>query len=99
VTEPLFVTINATADLLGISVDLVRDLIHAGELPCAKFNRRYMVPRQAIDRVLAEALDGFDPAAFLAAVADADDAVADAETPPAAAPPAPSPRTRPALAR
>jgi excisionase family DNA binding protein len=36
-SEALFVTVAETARLLGVSDDLVYDLVHRGELPSATF--------------------------------------------------------------
>lgn len=71
-TEPLFLSVAETAGLLGVSHDLVRDLILRGELPATELGRRKMVPRRAIDLVLERTLEGFDPDALLARLAGAD---------------------------
>ena len=67
----LFVPVREAASLLGISDDLVYDLVHRGELPCATFGSKRMIPRRAIDLLHDQALDGFDPAALLVGLADA----------------------------
>lgn len=64
-TSPLFLAVPETARLLGVSDDLVYDLIARAELPAATFGRRRMVPRQAIDRIVERALESFDPDAVL----------------------------------
>lgn len=69
----LFLSVIETADLLGVSDDTIYDLAARGELPCAEFGRRKMIPRRAVELVLERAMAGFDPDAFLvhlAAVAD-----------------------------
>lgn len=60
-SSALFASVAETADLLGISDDLVYDLIARGELPSSTFGRRKLVPRIAIDLVVDAALEGFDP--------------------------------------
>lgn len=89
--EALFVPVKEAAAMLGISDDLVYDLAARGELPCATFGSRRMIPRRAIELVLDEALAGFDPAALLVTLADA---AGSAEAPPAAEPSGPA---RPSL--
>jgi excisionase family DNA binding protein len=37
--------LNETAELLGLSYDAVRRMVHAGELPRVKLFKRYWVPR------------------------------------------------------
>ena len=59
-TEPLFVSVKAAADLLGVSDDLVYDLIARGEIPAASFGRRRMVPRVALDELVRRAVEGDD---------------------------------------
>ncbi len=70
-SERLFVPVKEAAELLGISDDLVYDLVHSGELPCAVFNTKRMVPLKAIELIVETAMDGFDPAALLVTMADA----------------------------
>lgn len=66
--RPLFLSVGETAALLGLSDDLVYDLLDRGELPEATFGRRRMVPRQAIDLVVERALVGFDPDRLASAI-------------------------------
>lgn len=98
-SSPLFASVAETADLLGISDDLVYDLIARGELPSSTFGRRKLVPRKAIDLVVDAALDGFDPdrlASTLATAAGASTSTPpDDETPPTATGPEPDPTLRP----
>jgi excisionase family DNA binding protein len=70
-TEPLFLTIPETAELLGVSHDLVYDMTADGTLACTTFGRRHMVPRLAIDMIIERALEGFDPQALVVRVAGA----------------------------
>lgn len=64
--DPDFLDVSEAAARLGISDDLVYDLVHRGLLPAATFGRRMKVPTRAIDLVVERALDGFDPDAVLA---------------------------------
>ena len=59
-TEPLVLSIGETAELLGVSDDLVYDLVAQGDLPCLRLGRRRVIPRIAIERVVNEALADFD---------------------------------------
>lgn len=68
-TEPLFMSVVDTATAFGVSDDLVYELIHRGELPAVEFGRRKMVPRRAVDDVVAHAMAGFDPDALLTRLA------------------------------
>lgn len=65
-TTPLFLSVVETAGLLGVSDDTVYELVARGDLPCAEFGRRKMIPRRAIDIVLDRAMEGFDPDTLLA---------------------------------
>lgn len=68
-TEALFITVGETARLLGVSDDLVYDLIHRGELPSATFGSKRMVPRRVIGLLEQAALERFDPARIVAELA------------------------------
>lgn len=70
-SSPLFASVAETSELLGISDDLVYDLISRGELPASTFGRRKLVPRRAIDLVVERALAGFDPDRLLSTLAPA----------------------------
>lgn len=54
-------SIAEAADALGLSDDLVYDLTERGELPCLRFGRRKVIPRQAIELVVQHALEHFNP--------------------------------------
>lgn len=58
--DTLVLSVAKTAVVLGISDDLVYELIVRGELPCLRFGRRRVVPRRAIELVIERAMDGFD---------------------------------------
>lgn len=62
----LVLSVAETAEALGISDDLVYELMHRGELPCLHFGRRKVIPRRAIDLVIRTAMRDFDPEALLA---------------------------------
>lgn len=70
-SDAAFLTVADTARLLGVSDNLVYELIARGDLPCATFKRRKMVPRRALDMILEQAMSTFDPARILPAVAAA----------------------------
>jgi excisionase family DNA binding protein len=48
-------TVAEAAELLGVSSDLVYDAVAEGSLPCIRLGRRVLVPRPALDRLLAAA--------------------------------------------
>jgi excisionase family DNA binding protein len=65
----LTLSVREAAAELGISDDLVYELIARGELPAVALGRRKVIPRRAIDLVLERALEGFDPDALLTSLA------------------------------
>jgi excisionase family DNA binding protein len=60
-TERLVLSVAETAEVLGVSDDLVYELTETGQLPCLRFGRRKVIPRRAIDLVIERALERFDP--------------------------------------
>ncbi|HEX2064809.1 MAG TPA: excisionase family DNA-binding protein [Acidimicrobiales bacterium] len=54
-------SISEAANVLGVSDDLVYELVERKELPCLRLGRRRVIPRRAIDLILDQALAGFDP--------------------------------------
>ncbi len=68
--DRLVLSVTEAAEALGISDDLVYELLQRGELPCLHFGRRKVIPRQAIDLVVGQALSDFDPVALLLRLAD-----------------------------
>ncbi len=54
-------SILEAATVLGVSDDLVYELVERKELPCLRLGRRRVIPRQAIDLILDQTLAGFDP--------------------------------------
>jgi len=59
--DSLILSVAEAADLLGVSTDLVYELTTRGEIPCLKVGRRKLIPRRAIEMMVAAAVDGFDP--------------------------------------
>ena len=53
--ERLTLTVEEAAGLLGISRALAYELVGRGELPCLRLGRRVVIPRRAIDALLAQA--------------------------------------------
>ncbi|HLH24961.1 MAG TPA: helix-turn-helix domain-containing protein [Chloroflexota bacterium] len=57
------VTVEEAAQYLGISRSTAYDAVKRGELPVVRIGRRYVVPRQALERMLSEAWEQRYPAA------------------------------------
>lgn len=53
IDRPLVYTVTETAGLLGISRSHAYDLVATGELPHLRLGRRIVVPRHAIEALLA----------------------------------------------
>jgi excisionase family DNA binding protein len=68
--DTLVVSVAEAAHLLGVSDDLVYELVERGELPCVRFGRRRLIPRRALDLVIEAALVDFDPSRVVTAAAD-----------------------------
>jgi excisionase family DNA binding protein len=58
--EAQAVSVEEAAKQLGISVTHAKRLVVKGELPSFKLGTRRLVPVAAIDRIIEEALTGFD---------------------------------------
>ena len=60
--DRLTVTVDEAARLLGVSRGLAYELVARGELPALRLGRRRVVPRMAIDALIADACakDGGD---------------------------------------
>lgn len=56
--DRLAVSVNEAARLLGVSRDLVYDLVARGELPAIRLGRRLVVARRSIQELLAGQLGG-----------------------------------------
>jgi len=52
--ERLTLTIEETAKLLGIGRQLAYDRVKTGEIPVIKVGRRLLVPRRALENLLAK---------------------------------------------
>jgi excisionase family DNA binding protein len=52
VSERLALSVEEAGALLGISRDLVYDLVARGELPSVRLGRRLVVPRRALEDAL-----------------------------------------------
>jgi excisionase family DNA binding protein len=68
--DTLVVSVAEAAKLLGVSDDLLYEVVERGELPCVRFGRRRLIPRRALDLVIEAALAGFEPSRVATAVAD-----------------------------
>ena len=53
--EKLVLTVEQTAEILGISRPTAYEAIQTGEIPHIRIGRRILIPRVALDRKLAEA--------------------------------------------
>ena len=61
--DKLVLTVQETAEALGVSDDLVYELTAQGVLPCLHLGRRRMIPRRAVDLLIEECVGSFDPGA------------------------------------
>jgi len=52
--QRLTLSVEETARLLGIGRNLCYDRIKAGEIPSLKIGRRLLVPKTALEKLLAE---------------------------------------------
>jgi excisionase family DNA binding protein len=89
--EPLLLSVAEAAATLGVSRDLVYELVHRGDLPCLRIGRRKVIPRRAVEQLVEHALAGFDArrtARLLSGVPEDDDGFAGRSLRP---PPAPGP--------
>jgi excisionase family DNA binding protein len=58
-TKPVL-TVTEAADLLGISRALAYQLVARGQIPAVHLGHRIVVPRQALEALLATAADQSD---------------------------------------
>ncbi len=63
---PLVLSVGEAAEALGVSDDLIYELIARGQLPCLPLGRRKLVPRLAVALLVERAMDNFDPDVVLA---------------------------------
>jgi excisionase family DNA binding protein len=54
-------TVEETAQVLGISRTSAYAAARRGELPTVRIGRRYVVPRAALERLLSQARGGSEP--------------------------------------
>jgi len=53
-TERLTLTVEEASQLLGISRALGYDMARTGRLPVLRFGKRFVIPRKALDNLLAQ---------------------------------------------
>jgi excisionase family DNA binding protein len=58
---PMFFSVAIAAQTLGVSDDTVYELVQRGALPCLCIGRRRVIPRRAVELVVAHLLADFDP--------------------------------------
>jgi excisionase family DNA binding protein len=59
-------SVGEAAEALGVSDDLIYELIARGKLPCLPLGRRKLVPRLAVELLVERAMDNFQPDVVLA---------------------------------
>jgi len=57
--DKLVLTVQETAELLGVSDDLVYELMARGEIPCLHLGRRRVIPRRVVDLLIEECVGRF----------------------------------------
>jgi excisionase family DNA binding protein len=65
---PLVLSVGQAAEALGVSDDLIYELIACGQLPCLPLGRRKLVPRLAVELLVERAMDNFQPDVVLGAL-------------------------------
>jgi excisionase family DNA binding protein len=63
--DKLVLTVQETAEALGVSDDLVYELTAQGALSCLHLGRRKVIPRRAVELLIEECVGSFDPGAVL----------------------------------
>lgn len=53
-------SIRETAKLLGVSDDLVYELVARGEIPCLRLGRRRLIPRRVVDLMIDRSVETFN---------------------------------------
>ena len=61
----LTLTIPEACHALGIGETMLRQMMRTGQLPILKIGRRVLIPRQAVEKLVAEACIGRDGSAGL----------------------------------
>ena len=59
-TSSLVASVSEVAEALGVSDDLVYELVARGELPSLKLGRRRLIPRRAVELIIERSLQTFD---------------------------------------
>jgi excisionase family DNA binding protein len=59
----LVLSIREVADILGVSDDLVYELVARGEIPCLRLGRRRLIPRRVVDLMIERSIGTFDASA------------------------------------
>lgn len=55
-------TVSEAAQVLGLSTQTIRAEIHAGRLPAFRIGRKFLLPRNAIEKLVeGEKFDGVNP--------------------------------------
>ena len=67
----LAVSVVEAAHVLGVSDDLIYEMVARAELPAIELRRRKVIPVVAIERLIEAAVDGFDPSRAISAIAGA----------------------------
>jgi excisionase family DNA binding protein len=68
---PLVLSVGEAAEALGVSDDLIYELLARGQLPCLPLGRRKLVPRLAVELLVESAMDNFQPDVVLGALSRA----------------------------
>lgn len=63
--DRLVMSVAEAATALGVSDDLLYEVVARGELPSLRFGRRRVIPRRAVELLLESAVGGFDPSPAL----------------------------------
>jgi excisionase family DNA binding protein len=57
-------SIREVAKVLGVSDDLVYELVARGEIPCLRLGRRRLIPRRVVDLMIERSVETFDAGAM-----------------------------------
>lgn len=64
-SDRLVMSVAEAATALGVSDDLLYEVVARGELPSLRFGRRRVIPRRAVELLVESAVGGFDPSPAL----------------------------------
>jgi excisionase family DNA binding protein len=59
--DPIVVSVDAAAAMLGVSRNFAYALVNSGALPAVRLGRRWLIPKSALERMLADAVDAARP--------------------------------------